>query len=101
MGKLFELLVFLNVNEELGQPVKNQLSLINEDVNFVLEELLAVLLEILRHGGAEHHDLLVVGSLNEDFLYVGSHAWVAHDFIALVNHEEFNLDLNGLVPFRN
>jgi hypothetical protein len=44
MGQLLEFLVFLDVKEELRQPVKNEFSLIDEDVHFVLQELLAILL---------------------------------------------------------
>jgi len=38
-----------------------------------LHELLAGCSDILREGGREHHDLLVVGSSSEDLLDVSSH----------------------------
>ena len=101
MSQFFELLVFLDVNEELSQSVKNELTLINEDIDLILEEFFAVLFEILWHGGTEHHDLLVVWSLNKDFLNVSSHAGVAHDFVALVNNKEFNLNLIEWIPFQS
>ena len=90
MSELFEFFVFLNVNEELGQSVKNQFSFINEDIDFILQELFADFFKIVRHGCAEHHDLFVVRSFNKYFLDVGSHAWISHDFIAFVNHKEFD-----------
>lgn len=42
MSELFEFLVLLDINEKLGQSVKNKLSFINKDINFILQKLLTV-----------------------------------------------------------
>lgn len=91
MGELLELLVLVDVDVELGEAVEDELALIDEDIHLVVEELLAVLLHLLGHGGAEHHHLLVVGSLDEDVLHVGPHLRVAQHLVALVHHEELAL----------
>lgn len=82
---------FVDVDVKLCQPVKNQLSLINEDLRLVLQKFLAILLHLLWHGGAEHEHLFVVRRLDEDILNVCSHLWVSQNFIALINNEELAL----------
>ena len=71
--------------------MKDELALIDEDVNFVLKELLAAFFHFVLHGGAEHHDLLGVRGFDEDVLDVCPHSWVAEHLITLVNHKEFAL----------
>lgn len=89
MSKFFEFLVFLDVDEELGQSVENELSLIDEDINFILQELLTVFFEFFGHGSTEHHNLLIMRSLDENLLNVGSHSGVTQNLVALVDDEEF------------
>lgn len=77
MGELFELFALVDVDVELGKTVENELSLIDEDLWFLLEELFAIFFHVILHGGAEHHDLLGVGSFDEDVLDVSSHLGVS------------------------
>lgn len=77
VSEFLKLFVFLNVNEKLGQSVKNEFSFINEDINFILQEFFAIFFQLLRHCGTEHHDLFIMWSLDEDLLDVGSHAGVS------------------------
>ena len=72
---------------ELGQSVQNKLTLINEDVDFVLKEFLAIVFHFLSHSGGEHHDLLLVGSFDEEVLNVGSHLRISENFITLIDHK--------------
>ena len=76
---------------ELNKSVKSELPFVNEDVDLVLKEFLAIFFHFFRHGGAEHHDLLLVGSFNEDILNICSHPGAAEDLIALVDDEVFAL----------
>lgn len=73
MGEFLELLVLWNVNEELSKTVQNQLALIDENINFVLHEFLAVFFHLFRHGSTEKHDLLVVWGFNKDILDISPH----------------------------
>lgn len=77
MSEFFELFVFLNVNEKLGQSVKDEFSLINEDIDFILQELFAIFFQLLWHGGTEHHNLFIMWSFDEDLLDVCSHSGVS------------------------
>jgi hypothetical protein len=98
VGEFLKLLTLVEVDVELRQAVEDELALVDEDLHLVPQELLAVLLHFLGHGGAEHHDLLVVGSLHEDVLHVCPHLRVAQHLIALVHHEELaSLQLDQLV----
>lgn len=73
MGKFLKLLVLRDIHKELGQTVENQLSLINEDIHLILEEFLAVILDLLWHCGTEKHHLFLVRRFCENILNVGSH----------------------------
>jgi hypothetical protein len=57
-----------------GRTVKSA-SQINDKVRvtYVIHEFLARNANLLRQGGAEHHNLLVVGGDPEDFLNVAAH----------------------------
>lgn len=81
----------VDVDEELGQSVQNELALVDEDLALLPQELLAVLLHLFRHRRTEHHHLLVVRSLHEDVLDVRTHLSVPQHFVALVYHEELAL----------
>ena len=83
--------------------MQNQLAFIDEDLRLLLKELLTVclkviitLLHLFRHGGTEHHHLLVMRSLHEDVLDVCSHARVAQHLVALIHHEELALNITCL-----
>lgn len=91
MGQFFKLLILVDVDVELGQAMEDELALIDEDIHLVIQELLAILLHLLRHSGTEHHHLLVVGSLDENILHVSSHFGIAQHLVAFVHHEEFAL----------
>lgn len=93
--QFLEFFVLVDVDVELGQAVQDELALVDEDVHLVGQELLAVLLHLLRHGGAEHQHLLVVRSLDEDVLNIRSHLGISEDFVALVHHEELALNHRG------
>ena len=80
--------------------MENELSLINEDLGLLLQKLLAVLLHLFGHGGTEHHNLLVMGSLHKNVLNVGSHLGVAENLVAFVNNEELALDQSIFLPSR-
>jgi len=74
VSQLADLLVFLQLHIELLQPMQSQLSfIVYEDFKLVLHELSADSLHIGRHGGGEHHHLLLMGSVLEDLLDVSSH----------------------------
>ena len=77
MSEFFELFVFLNVNEELSQSVKNKLSFIDENIDFILQELFTIFLQLFWHGSTEHHALFIMRSLDKDLLNISSHAWVS------------------------
>lgn len=77
MSEFFEFLVFLNVNEELCQSVKNKLSLIDENIDFVLQELFTVFLQLFWHSSTEHHDLFIMRSFDKDLLDISSHARIS------------------------
>ena len=85
--ELLELLVLEDEGVKLGEPVQGQLPFVHKDLDLILQELLAVLLHLLGHGGAEHHDLLLVGRLDEDVLHVSPHARAAEHAVALVDDE--------------
>lgn len=91
VGELLKLLILIDIDVELGQPVQDKFTLINEDIDLVVQEFLAVLLHLLRHSGTEHHHLLVVRSLHEDILHISTHLRVSQHLIALVHHEELAL----------
>lgn len=55
--------------------------------------------EFFGHGGTKHHNLFVVRGFDEDLLDVGSHSWIAHDFIAFVDNKEFALGLKFIIPW--
>lgn len=76
--------------------MQDELTLIDEDIHLVVQELLAVLLHLLRHSRTEHHHLLVVRSLNENILHVGTHLRVAQHLVAFVHYEEFALHKWGI-----
>jgi len=89
---------FLDIDVVLDESVEDELGLIDEDFDFLLHELFAVSSDGFRHGGAEHHDLLGVRSLHEDFLDVGSHLGSTHDLVAFVDHKIFAFaELNSVV----
>jgi hypothetical protein len=77
MTQFFEFFILLNVNKELSQTMKNQLSFVDEDIDFILEELLTVFFEFLGHSCTEHHDLFVVRGFDENLLDVSSHVRVS------------------------
>lgn len=59
----------------LLEPVQRELALVlNQHLGLVLHELAADQLDVARQRGREHHDLLVVRGLGEDFLDVAPHA---------------------------
>ena len=80
--------------------MEDQLALVDEDLRFVLQELLAVLLHLLWHGGTEHEHLLVVRGLDEDILNVSPHLGVSEHFIAPIHNEELALN-QARVTFSN
>lgn len=86
---------------ELVEAVEGELAFVDEDVDFILKELLAVLLHLFGHGGAEHHHLLLVGGFDEDVLDVSPHAGAAQHLIALVDHKVFALSKEGGVRCRS
>lgn len=71
--------------------MQNELAFINEDVNFILQELLAVIFNFFRHCSTEHEHLLRSGCLDEDVLDISPHASRAQHLIAFVDHEELAL----------
>lgn len=74
VGELADLLVFLKLDVVLLETVEGQLALvIDEDLEWVPHELAADLLDFRRHGGREHHHLLLRRSGLEDLLDVASH----------------------------
>lgn len=91
MRKFLKFLILRNVDEELGKAVQDELAFINEDVDFVLQELLAIIFHLLWHGGTEHHNLLMMRCANENILNVSSHMRRAKNLITLVNHKKFAL----------
>jgi len=59
----------------LLQSVQSQLALVfDEHLSLVLHELAADQLDVTGQGGREHHHLLVVRGLCENFLDIASHA---------------------------
>lgn len=90
--QFLEFFILVDVDVELRQAVKDELALIDEDVHLVRQELLAVLLHLLRHRRAEHHHLLVVRSLDEDVLNIRTHLGIPEHLVALVHHEELALN---------
>jgi hypothetical protein len=70
MCKLLKFFNLRDVNEELSEAVKNEFAFVNEDIDFVLEELFAIIFHILGHCGTEHHHLFLVGSFDKDLLNV-------------------------------
>lgn len=76
---------------ELNKSMESELAFIYKHVDFVLQELLAVLFHLFRHGCTEHHDLLLVRSFDENFLDIGSHAGTAEYLVTLINDKVFAL----------
>lgn len=74
MSKLLELFVLGNINEELSKTVQNELALIDENIDLVLHEFFAVFFHLFRHGGTEEHNLLMMGSFDENILNISPHA---------------------------
>ena len=91
MSQFLKFFVLVDVDVELGQTVKDELALIDEDIHLIVEELFAIFFHLFGHGRAEHHHLLVVGSLDEDILNIGSHLGISEHFVTLVNHKELAL----------
>jgi hypothetical protein len=76
VNKFLDLFFFLDLDIVLLETVKSKLALVvDEDLERVLHELAADVLDVLRHGGREHHDLLLRGSGLEDCLDVASHIY--------------------------
>jgi len=72
--KLTVLLTLFQLDIILLKTVEGELGvLINIVLGRVLHELLADGLDIVRQGGGEHHDLLLLGSGAEDLLDVTTH----------------------------
>lgn len=67
--------------------MKGKFSLINKDVNFVLEEFLTIHLQPFWEGGGKHHDLFLMGGFEENILNVRAKFWNAHDLVALINNK--------------
>lgn len=79
------LLILLNFEEVLLEAVKSELGLIIDvDLNGVLHELDSDTTDVLRHGGREHHHLLLSIGLLEDLLDLVSHV-NSEDLIALID----------------
>jgi hypothetical protein len=100
VSELFELFVLLNVNVELSQSVENKLSLIDENIDLILQKLLAIFFHFLRHRSTEHHNLLVMWGLDKDLLNISSHSRVAQNLVTFVNHEEFALNKILYIPYQ-
>merc|ERR1711865_1091858 len=72
--QLAVLLLFCELDVVLEETVQCQLGLlVHRDLVRILHELLAELPSLLRHRGAEHHHLLLLGCLHEDLLDILSH----------------------------
>lgn len=76
------------VDEELFHAVEDKFGVVlDSDFFLVLHKLAADDLVLFLHGSGEHHDLLVVRRLHENFLNVRSHFGLAHHVVALVHDE--------------
>lgn len=70
------LLALLEWDKVLLQTVQGQLGVfVHVVLGRVLHEFAADGLDLIRKGGAEHHDLLLLGCHTEDFLHVAAHVW--------------------------
>jgi hypothetical protein len=98
MGQFLEFLVLVDIDVELGQAVEDEFTLIDEDLTFLLQKLLAVFLHLFRHSSTEHHHLLVMRGLDKDVLNVSTHLGIAQHLITLINDKELALiEMNQLV----
>ncbi len=48
-------------------------NVIDENIYLALQEFFAIIFDFLWHSGAEHHNLLMMGSFDEYILDIGSH----------------------------
>lgn len=72
--QLSVLLTFLESNKVLLQTVQRQFGVLIDIVLCrVLHEFAADRLDLVGQGGAEHHDLLLLGGRAEDFLDIAAH----------------------------
>lgn len=87
--KSFDFFIFSDFQIILSKTMKSQFGfIVNKDLLLLLHELDTNLTYSLAHGGTEHHDLLVSGSLFEDVLHIASHVQLLQDFVALVEYKE-------------
>lgn len=72
--QLAVLLLLLQFNVVLLETVESELGVLVDIVlSGVLHELSADGLDLLREGGGEHHNLLLLGSSTENVLDIGTH----------------------------
>jgi hypothetical protein len=74
VGELHDLLLLVKLDVVLLETVEGEFALVvDEDLERVAHELAADVLDVVGHGGREHHHLLLGGCGLEDLLDVGSH----------------------------
>mmetsp|Transcript_5571 Transcript_5571/g.12646 ORF Transcript_5571/g.12646 Transcript_5571/m.12646 type:complete len:470 (-) Transcript_5571:8-1417(-) len=84
----------------LQQPVQGELRLlVHPDLMGVLHELFAQRPRVRAHGGAEHHHLLFLRSLNEDLLHILAHVQLVQALVTLIQDKLRQLvQLQVLLP---
>ena len=74
--ELGNLVAFFKAHVVLAETVECQFALLlNEDLGRVAHELAASLLDLVREGRSEHHDLLAVRSSLENLLDIAAHVY--------------------------
>jgi len=74
VSEFSDLLIVFQLHVELLKPVQSQFTfVIDEDLELVLHELSANVLDIGSHCCWKHHHLLWVGCAHEDWLYITAH----------------------------
>lgn len=64
---------------------------IDEDFEGIAHELAADILHVLRHGGREHHHLLLRRGSLENRLHVSSHIYFFEHLVALIEDEDLEI----------
>merc|ERR1719318_2554734 len=86
------LLRVLQLDIVLPQSVQGELGLIiNVNLHWILHKLLADRPDVLAEGGAEHHDLLLVGGGSEYLLHITAHVKLLRHLVTLVQDEMFQV----------
>jgi hypothetical protein len=89
--QLSDLLVIFQLDVVLFQSMESELLLfINEDLEWILHEFSAGVLDLRCEGSRKHHNLLLMRSSFEDILHIRPHVDSLQHLVALIQDEELD-----------